>query len=370
MIKLLDRQMIRGYFQAYAICLASLLTLYIVVDLFTNLDDFTGRGRPFGEVLRHIGSYYFVKMFQIFDRLCEAIALMAAVFTMTWMQRNNEQMPYLSAGVSTHRIVTPVLLCSCFMILLSIVNQEWVLPHFAERLMYEKDDPAGEKELNVMRGAYEPNGVHVEGGRATRKGMMVKDLRVTIPPELAGNLVHITAQEAHYIPDGPRRGHWEMVGTELVGKPGEEPEPIDNLLDVVDTRRCLLHTRDADFDTLTRDPSRWFQYASTARLYEELQRPESPRQPSVAVLFHVRLTRPLLGILLVFLGLSLVLRDQNRNLVLSAGSCLVLCATFFVLTYVCKTLGENEYLSPPLAACLPIIFFGPFGWVLFDAIHT
>jgi lipopolysaccharide export system permease protein len=278
-------------------------------------------------------------------------------------------LPYLSAGVSTHRILTPVLLCACFMLLLSIVNQEWVLPHFAERLLYDKDDPGGEKELNVQRGAYEPNGIHVEGGRATRKGLMVRDLRITIPPELAGNLVHITAREAHYIPTGPRQGTWELVGTELVGKPSEEPESIENVLEVVDTRRCLLHTRDVDFDTLTRDP-KWFLYASTGRLYEELQKPEATRQPAMAVLFHARLTRPLLGILLVFLGLSLVLRDQNRNLILSAGSCLVLCGLFFVFSYICKKLGENEYLVPALAACLPIIFFGPFAWVLFDAIHT
>ena len=41
MLKLLDRQMVRGYFKAYLVCLSSLLSLYIVVDLFTNLDDFT-----------------------------------------------------------------------------------------------------------------------------------------------------------------------------------------------------------------------------------------------------------------------------------------------------------------------------------------
>src|SRR5262249_35119319 len=134
-------------------------------------------------------------------------------------------------------------------------------------------------------------------------------------------------------------------------------------------RRCLLHTHDVDFDMLTRDP-KWFLCASTSRLYEELQKPETTRQPAMAVLFHARLTRPVLGILLVFLGLSLVLRDQNRNLILSAASCLVLCALFFVFTYVCKTLGEYEYMAPALAACLPVLFFGPFAWVLFDAIHT
>ena len=41
MLTRIDRQLIRGFFKAYFVCLASLLSLYVVVDLFTNLDDFT-----------------------------------------------------------------------------------------------------------------------------------------------------------------------------------------------------------------------------------------------------------------------------------------------------------------------------------------
>src|SRR5690242_7548982 len=111
MTKLIDRLLIRGYLKSYLICLTSLLTLYIVVDLFTNLDDFTehhhGGLLP---ILRHIGTYYGFKVTQIFDRLCEAIVLMAAGFTVAWVQRNNELIPLLSAGVSTRRVVRPVLL--------------------------------------------------------------------------------------------------------------------------------------------------------------------------------------------------------------------------------------------------------------------
>ncbi len=37
-LKIVDRQMIRGYFKSYFVCLTALLSLYVVVDLFTNLD--------------------------------------------------------------------------------------------------------------------------------------------------------------------------------------------------------------------------------------------------------------------------------------------------------------------------------------------
>jgi lipopolysaccharide export system permease protein len=74
--------------------------------------------------------------------------------------------------------------------------------------------------------------------------------------------------------------------------------------------------------------------------------------------------------LLVLSGLSVILRDQNRNVFLSAGLCVVLCALFFTAQFVAKSLGDNEYVSPALAAWMPVLIFGPLSLALFDAVHT
>src|SRR5216683_894352 len=127
----IDRLLIRAYFKAYFVCLVSLLGLYIVVDLFTNLDDFTGKHHGLAPIVRHIGFYYTNHVALIFDRLCEAIVLLAGMFTIAWMQRYNELLPLLSAGVSTRRVVQPVLLSACFMLTLAVANQELHIPRIA-----------------------------------------------------------------------------------------------------------------------------------------------------------------------------------------------------------------------------------------------
>ncbi len=372
MLTLIDRQLVRGYFKAYLVCLTSLVSLYIVVDLFTNLDDFTHHGAGVKTTARLIGVYYGYKVTQIFDRLCEAILLMAAMFTVAWMQRNNEQLPLLSAGVSTRRIVLPVIVSACLMLGLTVLNQELVIPEIGAKLTFQRDDPSGEKELEV-KGAYEPNGIHVTGGSASRKASVVRQFQCMIPPEMAGRLWHITAAEAHYVPPGPgpRTGGWELRGTTPA-----EIEPWENSpLEQIDRGKFFLKVRRVDFDALTRHHNAYL-LSSTVQLYQELQSPEAARQGSSsldrkkAVLFHTRLTRPLLGILLVFLGLSVILRDQNRNVFISAGMCLVLCAVFFSATFACKYLGDSNFLSPALAAWLPVLLFGPMALVKFDAVHT
>jgi lipopolysaccharide export system permease protein len=365
---LIDRQMMRGYLKAYFVCLISLLSLYVVLDLFTNVDDFAEHHQGLLPVLKHIGMYYGYKLAQIFDRLCEAIVLLAAMFTIALMQRNNELLPLLSAGVSTHRVVRPVLFGAAAMLLLSVFNQELVIPSIAPELLNDRDDPNGEKPLGV-HGAFEPNGIHIAGDRASRTQKMVAGFTCVIPDTMTSNPIHLSAREAYYYPagEGPAGGGgWLLTGTEPAEVEGWQNSSI---LKSIDPGKYFLHTKQVDFDSITR-PRTWFVFASTSRLLSELDRPDSTRLASMAVLFHMRLTRPILGLLLVFMGLSVILRDQNRNVFISTGLCLALCATFFGALFACKYLGDAEFLSPALAAWLPVLFFGPLAFVLFDAIHT
>jgi lipopolysaccharide export system permease protein len=365
MLKLIDRQLARNYIKSYVVCLVSLISLYIVIDLFNNIDDFTQNGQSFFSSLHHIAHYYGYMSTHIFDRLSEAIVLLAAMFTVAWMQRSNELLPQLSAGVCTRRVIRPVLLSACALVLVNVANQELLIPSL--RPVF-RDDPKGERTVAVQ-GSFDSNGIHLSGKTATRRGQCVREFTCVIP-EGAGNssLISLHAKEAHYIPagEGEHTGGWLLTDT----KPRELAAPINkDVLEYLDPGKYFLRSPDVDFDVLTRD-RKWFYQVSTWRLFQELNRASSSRLACMAVFFHMRLTRPLLGMILVIMGLSVILRDQNRNVFISAGMCLVLCAVFYAAGLGAKYLGDREFLSPALAAWLPVLIFGPLALVQFDAIHT
>lgn len=357
--------LVRNYLKSYLICLVSLLSLYVVLDLFTNLDNFTEGQKTVSQVFRHMAKYYSYKVPMVFDRLCEAIVLLAAMFTVAWIQRNNELLPVLSAGVSTRRMVLPVLVSACAMMALAIANQELVLPHVDNYVLENRHDLDGKKDIAVSSG-YDNNGVTIKGSSANRAQLLVRDFHCVLR-DGGGGILHLEAKEAHYVaPDGsPRSGGWLLVGT--------KPLEVDNWqqtgnLEMITPGKFFL-TTDVDFETVTRQRN-WWMFRSTWELLQDMTRADPTRVASVAVLFHMRLTRPILGLILVFLGLSVILRDQNRNVFISTGMCLILCGLFFATSIVCKHLGEHEYISPALAAWLPVLNFGPLSFVLFDAIHT
>src|ERR1700692_2732680 len=151
MLTLMDRQLIVSYLKGYVICLVSMMGLFIVVDLFTNLDNFTEGKGGFEQGMEHILIYYGSKSMQIFDRLCEAIVLLAAMFTVALLQRNNELLPLLSAGISTRRVGRPVLVAAFLMLGLATLNQELVLPR-VDSYMLETKDFKGNKDKEVQGG--------------------------------------------------------------------------------------------------------------------------------------------------------------------------------------------------------------------------
>jgi lipopolysaccharide export system permease protein len=371
MMRVLDRLMVYSYVKSYVICLISLLSLYIVVDLFMNVNDFAHANDGLGPFLHHIGVYYAARSTTIFDRLAEMIVLLAAMFTIAWVQRNNELLPQLSAGVSTRRIVRPVLLSACAMMTLATLNQEMLIPRLSNLLTINRDDPNGNRDL-LVRSGYESNHVCIWGDIGNRKELLVRGFRCNIPQSVTpGNIINLSAKEARYVPPDPegkpRTGGWMLKDTQ---PPELENWKNNDLLEWIGPGRYFLKTQEIDFENVTRDSHKWFYLASTWRLYQELGKTDVERLPAMAVLFHIRLTRPILGMILVILGLSVILRDQNRNVFISAGLCLVLCAAFFAVCFACQQLGDKEFVSPALAAWLPVLIFGPMAFVMFDAIHT
>ncbi len=140
-------------------------------------------------------------------------------------------------------------------------------------------------------------------------------------------------------------------------------------LTVLGTGRYFLKVQTADFDTVCRGGT-WYTYTSTSRLQEMLTDPEPRRREKMAVLFHMRLTSPLISAIMVFLGISVILGNPNRHIIISVGLCLASSAGLHLTVIACKYLGDQDVLPAALAAWLPVIIYGPPALVLFDSVHT
>ena len=364
---ILDRMYFVAFVRNYLIVVACVLSLYIIVDLFMNLNDFSnGRGN-FATTMKHIAGYYSVQVTTIFDKLSEFITVIAAIFTVSWMQRSNELLPQLSAGVPTLRVIRPILLGSICSLALGPLNTEFVIPQMAEALSVPRDDPDLVKPTKV-RGAFDAvTKEHYVGDDAYRREQKVMKFEYTSAADTNSGLIHLTAAEAIYIPEGTAKlSHgWQLYNA----SPDNLPDPLPDGLVRVGPGQYFLKTREVDFEQITRRPT-WYIYAPTSELWQLLNKPEAGRQQSVAVLFHVRLTRPLVGALMVLLALAIFLRDRSHGVFFTVGMCIIAQAIFYGGLYFCKYLADHDVLPPSLAVWLPVMIAGPIIFGMFDAVHT
>ncbi len=145
MLRLLivDRYLLRQFVQTFLICFCSLTGLYIVIDGFANLEEFINYGQKEGGLLKVMGEYYSYRTLSFFDGMSHILTLIAAMFTMTWIQRHNELTALEAAGLPKSRIVRPLITGTLVIIAVSVFNREFVIPHFRNQLSHNAQDLGG-----------------------------------------------------------------------------------------------------------------------------------------------------------------------------------------------------------------------------------
>src|SRR4051812_8265230 len=164
-----------------------------------------------------MGRYYLVHMTEFYDRLCGVIGMMAAIFTVTWMQKNNELLAMLAAGISTQRVIRPVWISALIVSGLAVINQEFIMPPLGEELQKSHDDDGLRKVLVYSR--YDAQGILIHGREADRGAKTVLSFNATLPVGIFGAIREVQAKQGRYIPETamrcPQRGGWLLRGAKL-----------------------------------------------------------------------------------------------------------------------------------------------------------
>ena len=363
-IKIFDRYLLRIFVRSFIICFTSLVGLYIVIDAFSKIDEFSEQADGVRSLLATMGRYYMYRVSLFFDSLAGVITTMSAMFTFSWIQRTNELMPVLAAGVPTRRVIAPVLIAAMAVSGLATANQELMIPRIARELQQSPDD--GSKRSLAAHPARDARGILMSGDRCFRQDHKIAPAFVTLPPTVMPSLVDLRAREAQYVAPGRHdrpTGGWVLRDVQSDNVPTRE-----NVLEQIGPGEYFLHTT-ITFNQLLRRES-WFAYFSTSRLLEEIRQPGNPSLNEMKVTVHGRFIRPLASLTMLFLGLPFVLSGTDRRMISLVGVSMVISIVFQFFSTVCGRLGNMQYLSPELAACLPVIVFGAIAAALYDMVKS
>ena len=386
-MRILDRERYRDFAKAYLICFTSLVGLYIVLDAFANLDEHAEVADGTLDLLGRMGRFYLVRVSKFYDDLCGVITMMAAIFTVTWLQKNNELIAMLAAGLSTQRVIRPVIVSAIVVSGLGMLNQEFIIPDIADELQRPPDVSAGTKITKLFH-RFDLNGIGLRGDSAYADTKTVEKFDATLPSQQFGELLTLEAAEARYIPPEdarwPLHGGWLVRGAKISPAKAEWKSPLlvpikPEELEAYPKPRLRPHEvagdafflhSDVSFKEITRN-RQWYYYASTVDIIRAMTKPISKTDRiEYAVFLHSRILRPLSAVTLLMLSLPLVLGGAQRNMFINLGLSLATSAGFYATSFLVQYLGRNGVLEPELTAWSPLIAFGTLAVSRWGRIRT
>jgi len=374
----IDRYLLRQFTKALVVFFVSITGLYIVVDAFGNLEEFIDYGEQQGSLFAVLAAYYGARVLAFFDLTNGLLTLIAAMFTITWLQKSREITALMAAGISKWRIVTPVVAAVAVVALAAMVNREVVLPRFRDKLSRNAQNWKGEN-AKQLQPRYDNQTDILMGGKHTfANEQRIEQPCFRMPPRFEYFDTQLVAENAYYKePIGDQPGGYLLDG---VSQPADVHERT-SLLEVqkpvilcpgdtewLEDNQCFV-VSDLSFEHLEGGSS-WRQFSSTPALISALRSPCLDFGPDVRVTVHSRFVKPVLDVTLLFLGLPLVLSRRDRNVFLAVGLSLLIVGAFFVVTMACHALGANFILSPSMAAWAPVIIFVPIAVWMAESLRT
>jgi len=378
---IIDRYLLRQFMQNLLICFFSLMGLFVVIDAFTHLGEFLDCGRESGGIAAFMIRYYAYQSLGFFDLTASMLALMSAMFTISWIQRHNEMTALMAAGVGTGRIVAPVILAAIAVVLVAAANREFAIPKYRDELARRPGDLVGHRLRRFEPRRDNQTDILLSGENSIAKDRQIVKPEFSMPAWLREYGKQLTADNAYYLPrEGERPAGYLLENVRepknLDAKPslfsGGQPILVTyrDAPDWLKTNQCFL-VSNLDFDQLT-GSSATRDHSSVLQLIERLHNPSQDFGSKLRVLIHMRIVHPLIDITLLFLGLPLIITRESRNVFIAMGLCTAVTTAFMGVVLAMQWLGDNAVygVNPALAAWAPLIVFVPIAVALAEPLWS
>jgi len=356
------------FLAAYATSLLLIVGLVMIFDLASNLSWFEPWDDGGSAPTRAIVSYYLVQTPFLYLQVAPFVTVLAGLFTVSRLVKNNEIIAALAAGISARRMLLPIfaggLLAAAGMFalrelatgtlgfqrdaLLDLLDQrreEQVIEN-----LWFRDDYGNVVRLIEFRPSTRP----VSGGAPIAE---VRGLEVTLQEEGVAKLVRAPRAVWTHYPGGDA---WRLEGGRV--------QEVENETSVYDID-VLEGVRFTPADVLLSHKGRERTMELSFGELESLAA-KDPGNVAYQTLMQYHLTFPLANLVLLLVAIPrMVGRERGRRMEgLVEGS--LLCVFYFCFDFVARALGMDGTLSPLLASWLPVLGFGSLGVALLESMRT
>jgi len=372
-MKTLDRYVAKNFLTGYFIVLMVLIGMRIVIDLFVNLGEFAEQHTDLGiiTVLWNICRFYGIRSCLYFRDFAGMITVVAAVFSLGKMIHNNELIAVMASGVSLKRVIAPIVLLAILFTGFLIIDQEFIIPHFANELTVSHDDLPGQQQFSVW---YMPdsNGSLICASEFDEASGTLNGITIVVRhPAEPGKWVVTGVIQANSAAYDPQRHGWNLINGRLI-----------SIVADTEVTSSALAPREVDFYKSNITPQQiplrqqegYKTLLSSAQL-AAMAKP-SARVKDLAELHsqkHFRITDPIINMVMLMVALPILICRDPKTMKSAIAISFVTTVGCLIVTFFCKMTATEVFFNqvrPELWAWLPVFIFLPIAVIELDSMKT
>jgi lipopolysaccharide export system permease protein len=368
-MKILDRYVAKNFLIGYAIAFFVLIGLRIIIDLFVNLDEFTEHTElTTMAVMKNILVFYALNCTLYFREFAGMITVVAASFSFGKMVRYNELVAVMASGVSLKRITGPIVLLALLLTGVLIIDQEFIIPALAEKLVRSHDDIPGQEYYNI-KFIGDDNGslicsMRFDVGTSTLHSPTI--ITRTLKEDSYDWIVtgRIDADKAVY---NAREKRWDLTNGRFFIIDSKKPVRRIAFYRSNLTPQEIPIRLKSEYKTLLS----WRQLSALAKQAEKGKIKDSRELYSQK---HFRVTEPIINLVMLMVCLPILVCRDPKSMKSAVTISFAMVGGCFITTFICKMIAPetdiNNFYQIGFYAWLPIFIFLPIAFIELDSMKT
>lgn len=382
-MKILDRYIAKNFLCGYFIALTVMLGMFLTIDLFLKLDEFaeffdkinpvTETEYTMSEVTMLVIRFYAIRCCLWYKEIAGMVIVIAAVFSLTRMTRNNELIAVMASGMSLKRILAPILFLSLMLSGLMVLDQELLIPRFSHELTRKHDDLPKEGVYDLWF-AGDDKGSLICSTRYKESTQTLHSLLIILRQKVEGRqeIYRVTGKiQAASAVYSEEKGGWELEKGQLIYLPAQGQEMIPPRPERIDFYKSNL--------TATDIPIRrreGFKALLSLRQLTELERNAGTRKIDLAELAlqkNSRITDPIVNLIMLMVALPVLVCRDPKTMKTAILISFLTTASCFLVVFTCKLFATEVFfgqIRPALWTWAPIFIFFPIALIEIDSMKT
>jgi lipopolysaccharide export system permease protein len=359
-LKTIDRYIIYQFVKNLLFALLCFILIFILVDLFENLDKFIDNKLP----LSQVAYYYFYFIPEIVRLVCPIAMLLATLFTAGGMINYNEIIAVKNAGVSLMRFMLPFLLTGVVITGIAVYFNNWVVPEAnKKKFFFERTSLGKNKNLAGYGKLYfqdSPNQLII---LEDFNEQQVTALRVSIlryqPDSISHLLVRVDADAMKW-----EKEKWIFTRA-IVRDFSGAVEKMDIYPSALADSLPLINK--INLKPLQITKKQWqpdeMNYTELKE-YVDSQVKGGQNTDRVKVDYYSKMSFPFSNLIIIIFGISISTGSKRRKgLALQFGISILVSFVYLGFEKISQSFGYNGDLNPLFTAWLANIIFTAFGAV-------